>query len=333
MNYKRKSIVSILLILIYVCLSTVNFVGCKQLIPPIKDIEVHKDFSVNFLDVGQGDCIFIRLPDGKNMLIDCGEKDKYNENSKYIKNYLNEYDVNKIDYFVLTHPDLDHIGNAIDIINNFSIGKMFIPKIHQALMQSFQSFEEILRLIEQKQIEFEYSILPTQIVEKDYHFAFLSPQNDSRNSYNNLAQNLVPTSGDINNLSPIIYFSCFNKRFIFTGDAEKQEEQYVVQNYLSKIYDTYYRDFKVDLIDVDYLKLSHHGSEDASCNDFLSLLKPKNVIISVGNDNYYGHPSSETLLRLQNICIEYNLYRTDRLGSICVYKEGQDFKVQSSKNN
>ena len=82
MSYKRKSIVSILIILIYTCLSMFCFAGCKQLVPPIKNIQVHSNFSVNFLDVGQGDCIFIRLPDGKNMLIDCGEDDKYNENSK-----------------------------------------------------------------------------------------------------------------------------------------------------------------------------------------------------------------------------------------------------------
>ena len=106
-----------------------------------------------------------------------------------------------------------------------------------------------------------------------------------------------------------------------------------MDNFLGGIYDLYYGDLHIDLADIDYLKLSHHGSEDATCEEFLSLLKPKNVIISVGNDNYYAHPSSETLLRLETICKNYNLYRTDQHGSICVYRENQTFTVKTTKNN
>ncbi len=333
MNYKRQSFIIKLIFLIYIGLSLFSFLGCQQLLPPIEQIEVHHGFSVNFLDVGQGDCIFIRLPDGKNMLIDCGEKDFNNENSSYIKNYLNQYGVKEIDYFVLSHPDLDHIGNAIEIINSFTIGKIFIPKIHLGLMPNFQPFEQVLEVIKQKKINYVYSTISTHIVGNNYHFAFLSPQNDHRSSYDKLVQNLVPTSEDINNLSPIIYFNCYDKRFIFTGDAQSKEEKYVIENYYSGIYNLYYKDLEINLSDIDYLKLSHHGAEDASCYEFLSLLKPKNIIISVGNDNYYGHPSSETLLRVQNVCIDYNLYRTDQQGTICIYKEGQIMKVQTSKNN
>ncbi len=333
MNHKRQSFIFKLIILIYTSLSLFGVFGCQQLVPPIEKVEVHAEFSVNFLNVGQGDCIFIRLPDGKNMLIDCGVKDNNIENFNYIKNYLNAYDVKIIDYFVLTHPDVDHIGNAIDVINTFNIGKMFIPKIHTVIMQNFQPFEEVLSIIEQKQIDCVYSTISTKIVASDYYFAFLSPQNDRRSSYDKILENFVPLSEDINNLSPIIYFSCFDKRFIFTGDAEKQEEKYVIENYYSGIYDLYYKDLDINLNDIDYLKLSHHGSEDASCEEFLSLLKPKNVIISVGNDNFYGHPSSQTLLRLQNICASYNLYRTDQQGTICIYKDEQIFVAQTSKNN
>ena len=333
MNCKRQRIISKLIILVYICLGIFGFVGCKDAVPPIAKIPVYNDFSVNFLDVGQGDCIFIRLPDGKNMLIDCGVNDVYQENSKYIKGYLGQYGVSKIDYFVLTHPDVDHIGNAVDLINTFSIGKMFIPKIHQKLMQNFALFEDVLSVIQQKQIEFEYSMLATKIVGDDYHFVFLSPQNDSRSSYDKIIQNYIPTSGDINNLSPIIYFNCFDKRFIFTGDAEKQEEMYVIDNIRANIYNYYYSGLNINLTNVDYLKLSHHGSNDASCKEFLSLLNPKNAIISVGNDNYYGHPSSDTLIRIQENCLDCNIYRTDQHGTICIYKQGQTLQIQTAKNN
>ena len=212
MSCKRQSLFYKLIILIYICISIFGLCGCKQAIPPISKIEVYSDFSVNFLDVGQGDCIFIRFPDGKNMLIDCGVNDTHQENYKYIKSYLKQYGVNKIDYFVLTHPDLDHMGNAISLINAFSVGTMFIPQIHQSQMQNFKHYEDLLKVIKQKQINYQISIFPTQIIESNYHLAFLSPQNDQRNSYNKLPQTSVPTSGEINNLSPIIYFSCFEKK-------------------------------------------------------------------------------------------------------------------------
>ena len=333
MYYKRKAFILKLIILIYTALCIFTFFGCKAAVPPIADIEVHGDFSVNFLDVGQGDCIFIRLTDGKNMLIDCGTNDKAKENSKFIINYLNQYKVKKIDYFILTHPDADHIGNAVDLINTFSVEKMFIPKIHQSQMQNFSIFEEVLLLLQQKQIQYVYSAFPLAILGENYHFAFLSPQNDARSSYDKILQNQIPTSEDINNLSPIIYFSCFGKRFLFTGDAQIQEERFVLENFKSDVYNQYYKDLAIDLVDVDYLKLSHHGSSDASCEEFLSLLSPKNVIISVGNDNYYAHPSSETLIRLENICKEYNLYRTDQKGTICIYNDDGVLKAQTTKNN
>ncbi len=331
MYYKRKAFILKLIILIYSALSIITFFGCKEAVPPIADIEVHADFSVNYLDVGQGDCIFIRLTDGKNMLIDCGAKDSAKENSKYIINYLNQYKVKKIDYFILTHPDADHIGNAVDLINAFSIEKMFIPKIHQGQMKNFSIFYEVFLLIQQKQIQYVYSTFPTTILGEDYHFAFLSPQNDARSSYDKILQNQIPTSEDINNLSPIIYFSCFGKRFLFTGDAQIQEERFVLENVKSGIYNQYYKDLAINLAHVDYLKLSHHGSSDASCEEFLSLLSPKNVIISVGNDNYFAHPSSQTLIRLENICTQYNLYRTDQKGTICIYNDEGVLKAQTTK--
>ena len=87
----------------------------------------------------------------------------------------------------------------------------------------------------------------------------------------------------------------------------------------------------MNLENVDFLKVSHHGAVDASCNEFLSLLNPTNAIISVGNENFYGHPASETLERLNLLCPNHNLYRTDMLGTITVYKENAELKIISSE--
>lgn len=334
MFYKRKNLPKIILIF-FAFVFLFNDIGCSSDIPPLNKIRVYKNFSVNFLDVGEGDCIFIRLPDGKNMLIDCGLNDYYEQNVKYVKKFLNAYEVDKIDYLILTHPDVDHVGNAREIINSFDIEKVFIPYIYKSQLDNFLPFKNVLNLIEQKQINYEISDITKSIVGKDYFFVFLSPYDivNTESSYNKILQNQIPTEKDINNLSPIIYFECFGEKFIFTGDAEREQELLVVNNYNSGVYNYYHKNkpFSVSLENVDFLKVSHHGASDASCKEFLSLLNPSNAIISVGNENFYGHPASETLLRIQEFCPNNTLYRTDRLGTITIYKQDNQMKIISNK--
>ena len=333
----KRRILSKFISIFFAFILLFNCLSCSSDIPPLNKINVYNEFSVNFLDVGQGDCIFVRLPDGKNLLIDCGENDYYQNNVSYIKTFLNAYNVKKIDYLILTHPDVDHIGCASEVIKSFDIGKAFIPYIYQSQINNFPCFNEVLVLLEQKQINYEISDITKSIVGENYHLVFLSPLEitNSQSSYNQILENQIPTDKQINNLSPIIYFNCFGKRFVFTGDAEKEQEQLVVQNYNSGVYDLYHKNqpFSVNLEQIDYLKVSHHGAEDASCYDFLSLLNPKNAIISVGNDNFYGHPATITLERLIQICPNIGLYRTDMLGTISVYKQKNTINITSSKYN
>ena len=106
---------------------------------------------VSFLDVGQGDCIFIKFSDGKTMLIDCGQPSS--KVSDYVINFIRGKKVNKIDYFVLTHPDSDHIGNAIDIINSFEIGTVYIPDIHSSNFNLLPVYADVYNLIYTRNIK------------------------------------------------------------------------------------------------------------------------------------------------------------------------------------
>lgn len=280
--------------------------------------EPYTGFMVSYLDVGQGDAIFIRFPDSKTMLIDCGLKNKTNQ--KTLQKFFTDYQITKIDHFVLTHPDLDHIGNAIFILNKYEVGKVYMPYVNQVLRSSFEYFFEVTDLVNQKQIESKISSYGISIIGEGYKLAFLSPQpnENTKGYYADLNGQITPDETAINNVSPIIYLECLGKRFVFTGDAQKSVEKQVVENYQTGFYDFIYKEMNINLQGVDYLKLGHHGSKDSSCEEFLSLLKPKNVIISVGADNFYGHPTDETLTRLNTILEEYNLYRTDRNGNIVV---------------
>ena len=338
MFYKRsKSVISVitLLMILLCCL----FIGCaNDDLPPLQDADVYKDFSVNYIDVGQGDCIFIRLPDGKNLLIDAGLNDEYLENSRYIMKILNQYSVTNVDYFVLTHPDIDHIGNANDIINNFNVGTAYLPIISNSLLSEFPQYKTTLDLLEQKQIQTITSDYNCVISNENYALAFLSPLplGVKGSSYTELESSFFPSDRQINDLSPIIYFECFDKRFIFTGDATNSQEKIVLDNYNAGVYDLIYKNsgISIDLSDIDYLKVSHHGADGATSQDFLNLLRPKNFIISVGKENFYGHPRSEVLERILITCPESLLYRTDQVGTITVHKDNEgDMVISTTKQN
>lgn len=336
MFYKRRKVAICIINAIAIILS-IFIVGCvKEDLPPLKQVPVYKDFSVNFIDVGQGDCIFIRLPDGKNLLIDCGLNDEHLQNSKLIVEILKSYSVKSVDYFILTHPDLDHIGNAKDIVNNFSIGTIYAPYVSQDLMDNFDYYKVFLDLVEQKKINLQTSDYTCAIKGENYALAFLSPVSKGVNgsSYGELESTLYPTDRQINDLSPIIYFECFNKRFVFTGDASGTQENIVIENYKVGMYDLLFKDkgIKVNLENIDYLKVSHHGSEDATKEDFICLLKPKNFIISVGKENFYGHPKTEVIERILEFCPESKIYRTDQVGTITIHKDNKnDIVVSTAK--
>lgn len=285
--------------------------------------------GVHFLDVGQGDCIFIIFPDGKNFMIDTGLNDDVNQ--KYIRDFLTRNDIQKIDNLLLTHPDLDHIGNAQYILDNYQVAQMFVPYVNDYLLDSFNQFAHLKAILEkarQNGIDYKISDYTYFLQGQDYKLAFLSPTPSDlpESFYGQLNSMIEPDDKSINNTSTMVYLEFMGSRFLFTGDAQKAVEQFVISRYKSNFYNVIYLNkINVNLSQIDYLKLSHHGSDDASSQDFLNLLQPKNVIISVGANNFYGHPNSETLLRLDAMGIQYNLFRTDTQGKISVKLNGNTF--------
>ena len=276
------------------------------------------EFSVHYLDVGQGDAIFLYFPDGKTMLIDTGNGEKQNDD--YLAQFFKDFGVSKIDYLILTHPDSDHIGGALNVVENFEIGKAFIPHILQP--ENFASFKNVKNLLEQKHVPMEISSMYKNIKGEEYSVVFLSPYPldfpNVESSYEKLNGTYL-TDGDINNASPIIYVEYKNVRFLFTGDAGSSQEKIVldIEKALKPIFSSL--GINLTLNSIDFLKLSHHGSADSNTQEFLNLLKPKNAIISVGGGNVYGHPSTVVLERLITANPEHNLYRTDVLGTISVF--------------
>ena len=282
------------------------------------DILSPNGFYVSFIDVGQGDSALINLPNGKKIMIDCGSRMDFATGS--IKSFLQKAKVDKIDYLILTHPDEDHVGGALSLINDISVGQLFVPLVYSR--ELFPVYNSVINLCEEKQIP--TFVSQRSVIEKgeDFSVSILAPAkwSDNQSSYRdfNLAEN--PTETQTNDISAVVFIEYKGISFLFTGDISSKQEQKILANYQNGIYTNEFskQGANINLSEIDFLKVSHHGSADSSSEQFLNLLKPSNAVISVGGDNIFGHPSTSVLNRIINANQNCNVLRTDVKGSIIV---------------
>jgi len=241
--------------------------------------------KVYFIDVGQGDSIFIKSPDGKTMLIDAGVP----EMGKKVVDYIKSLGVKKIDILVGTHPHEDHIGGMDYVINNFDIGKFYMPKV----TTNTKTFEYVLNAAKNKGLKIDVAKAGVSLD--------LGPE---------VSAKMIAPNGtkydDLNEYSAVIKLNYGDTSFLFTGDAEAESEKEMInQGY----------DLKSDV-----LKIGHHGSYTSTTAAFLDAVDPEYAVISCGKGNDYGHPHSVTLkkLKARNIPV----YRTDECGTIVATSDG-----------
>lgn len=245
------------------------------------DQVVFKDnFSVHMIDVGQADAILIQNDDNY-MMIDAGNRG----DEDVIQEYLTDFEIDKLDYFIGTHPHEDHIGSASMVIEEFIPDTIMLPekiattKVFKEMLTSIQNNEKQITVPEVGEV-FKFG---------DDSFVVLSP-NEVKN--------------DTNNNSIVIMYTHTNPngdtKWLFTGDAEVDIETELLNR-------------NIDL-DADVLKAGHHGSNTSSSEDFVKAVSPELVLISCGLDNEYGHPHEETISLLESLNITYK--RTDLDGTI-----------------
>jgi len=248
--------------------------------------------EITFLDVGQGDATFIEWPGEVQMLVDCGPDTKVLAG---LGRVLPFYD-RTIDYLVVTHPDLDHYGGCTDVLTRYDIGNIVYTGV-QKVESSWQYFWEQIQGEGAKyhQIDKEqtWEIGRTTV-------RFLYPDHPVRTDL------VVPgfaKSGKDNNTSIIMKLSLGESDVLLTADAEKELEEYLVNTF-------------GDQLDVEVLKISHHGSGGSSITPFIAAVTPDHAIISVGAGNSYGHPSRRVLRRLERS--SSTIWRTDAQGDVKV---------------
>ena len=247
--------------------------------------------KVHYLDVGQGDSIFIELPNNETMLIDAAESYQ----SENIINYLKNLNYQKIDYVIGTHPHTDHIGGLRDIINTFEIGKIYMPKV----VSTTKTYENLLMAIKDKNLKINTAKAGTSIIDTDtLKINILAPNNS--------------TYTELNNYSVVTKIIYGTTKLLFMGDAEKLSENEIKEN-----------------VSADVIKIGHHGSNTSSSIDFIKKVNAKYGIISVGLNNKYNLPKEETITNWENSGTK--IYLTSINGTITAISDGTNIKIESEK--
>ncbi len=248
-----------------------------------------KILEVDFLDIGQGDSILIKTPNNQNILIDGGPDKTV---IKRLSKELRWWD-KTIDLMILTHPHDDHVGGLNDVISYYKVKKI----LYTGVVHNAPAYINWLNLIKDNNIPL-IIISHQQAINlgKDCKLEIIYPFNDlSGKEVDNL-----------NNSSIIVKLVYKNTSFLFTGDAEIEQEQELLKS-------------NIDL-SADVLKVCHHGANTSSSENFLKAVNPKIAVIQVGKDNKFNHPSRRVIKRMEKMGIE--IFRNDLDGTVRLFSDG-----------
>lgn len=286
--------VGIVIIIITIIAGFSNNTNNKDLETSVLGANDKDEIYIHYIDVGQGDCIFIDAQD-IDILIDGGN----NSDGELVVDYLNELDTDDIELMIATHPHEDHIGGLDNVIYAFDVEKILKP----AFANNTKTNADFEIAIDAKSISYEWPNQGEVYTFGDITITILSFNNkqyDSTNDY-----------------SIVCRLDYFDSSFIFTGDAEIDVEHDII-------------DSGID-ISADVFKVAHHGSESSTTANFLYKIDPSYAVISVGEDNSYGHPHDIPLKRLELQDVPY--IRTDIYGTIIFETNGKDISYTSKKTN
>jgi competence protein ComEC len=244
--------------------------------------------EVSFLDVGQGDAILIKTPDGYEALVDGGPNAAVLRELSRKRSFFDR----KIDMLVTTHPDLDHIGGLVDVLKRYQVD-VILKTENESDKSAASAFADAA---EKEKVELIFADAGQVIaLGASTTLQIFSPVGDERNWESNTSSIVLR----------VVYG---DTSFMLTGDAPAEIEEYLVKTYGAQL-------------DSDVLKLGHHGSKTSTSEGFLDTVTPEYAVVSAGIDNRYGHPHQVVMQRVFQRNIKTSHTGTD--GTITFYTDGQ----------
>lgn len=274
--------------------------------------------KVHFIDVGQGDATYIEFPDGKDMLIDAGDRDS--EITDDLLAYLDNLGtlVDGLDYLMLTHTDSDHVGGMNEILENYVVRKVFMPNVgaveedpEKGFMNTTTAYVPFYNAVQNEDgISVVYNQGYYEITGEGYKMKVYCPDEEFYDGVDKESSAQIK-----NNMSPVCileYGVEKTTRVVLSGDLNSNtsstDHAWSERHFMEEIGGMIY--------DCDILKAGHHGSEGSTSTEFINFLDPEHVVICVGADNDYGHPHAELLDRLNAYGLQDSTYCTDDKGDI-----------------
>lgn len=294
----KKIIISILSVIIVLVLSLFS----EQLKPLFEPLEadgtrIDSEFSVHFINVGQGDCTLIKTRDG-NMLIDAGE----NGYEKTVLDYLEAQGVDSLKYLVATHPHSDHIGGVAEVLDAVPTENIIMPRLSKNNTPTTVTYEKMLTAIKNSGAKVIAAKPGNEYSFGGAEFTVLAPFEQDEN---------------LNNMSVVLKLSYSGYSFVFSGDAEKEVENQI----LKAGYD----------ISADVYKGAHHGSSTSNSKKFVRAINPTYAVLSYEEGNSYGHPHRETVELFNEEGIVY--YSTADYGTIIFTVDNNVLDILSVNND
>jgi beta-lactamase superfamily II metal-dependent hydrolase len=271
--------------------------GTKESTPPLEaslppSNRSPRNLTVHFIDVGQGDSIFIQLPHDKEILIDGGSK---KEGGKVVE-YLASQGVDDLEVVVSTSPDADHLGGLLYVLQNFRVAEL-VDSGQSHTTQTYSEYKTLLKKLNlsARSVRHGYNLS----IDPSVSIVVLAPPDPLFSG----------TRSDTNSNSVVLLVDYNNTELLLAGDAEAVTEEYLMMTPQ----------------DIDILKVAHHGSRYSSTWSFLAAFSPEIGIISAGCSNPYGHPHRETLDRLRILGVK--IFTTCSNGNIIVTTDGRSYAV------
>ncbi len=258
-------------------------------------LQRRQDLVVTFFDIGQGDAIFIEATNGNQILIDGGPGDRILSKLGRAMPFWDR----SIDLLILTHPHADHLDGLLEVLKRYHVAYILESGIHHSIPE----YEEWRELLKKKSVSLVTGHTGQMIHAGDgVKLEVLAPFEDYRNS----------VSKNIHDATVVTKLVYGNTSVLFMGDAEKKLEHKLV--------------FSGIAVDVDILKVGHHGSKTSTSEEFLTAVSPSVAVISAGRKNRYGHPHQDVLDRLTRSGAR--VLRTDRDHDIRFLSDGINYDIQ-----